>query len=253
MDGKDFKAITAPKNVYCLVSTDAEMIDLYINRFATMINANEINYGSIKSCGKLIKKIFLNVLYMPKLNEEIFTRQEYIFVHTDSIDKRSTIYKKYQNQIIELKNDYTQYILSHSNMTKEEAKNLAKVNDLGIIKSQLLIYNETKKINDTVNDIYSWVDAFIKKETLPVIDESPISVMALLATNCATLIKVINKDTTGINPFMVHKLSELKSYRTVNELYNIISDCFYLDCQIKKGLIDSNVVLKYLISKYIGG
>ena len=31
MDGKDFKKITSPKNIYCLVSTDAEMVDLYVD------------------------------------------------------------------------------------------------------------------------------------------------------------------------------------------------------------------------------
>lgn len=252
MDGKDFKKITSPKNIYCLVSTDAEMVDLYVGRFKSMINADEINYGDIKSYGKLFKKTILNVLYIPKIESDIFERKEFIFIYTDNIDKRSKLYKEHKDQIIELNNDYTQFILDNSSMSKEEAKNLAKINDLGIIKSKLLIYNENKIFNNN-GDIYSWVDSFIKNENLPIIEDSPISVMALLSTNCATLIKVINNDTKNINPYMVNKLSELKSYRTKEELYNIIEDCFYLDCQIKKGLINIDIVLNYLISKYIGG
>ena len=64
---------------------------------------------------------------MPKLDEEIFKRPEYIFIHTDSIDKRSAIYKKYQNQIIEVANDYTNYIMKHSNFNEAEAKHFAKI------------------------------------------------------------------------------------------------------------------------------
>lgn len=250
MDGKDFKRITSPKNVYCLVSTDAEMIDLYIGRFKEMIKADEVNYGSIRAYGKLFRKKILNVLYMPKITEEIFESQGFVFVHTDSIDKRTAIYKKYQSQIIELNNDYTQFILNNSNMSKEEAQQLAKVNDLGIIKSRLIIYKESKTSYNNIGDIYSWVEAFIRKTKLPTIEDSPISVMALLSNNCSTLVKILNNNTKGLNPYIVGKMSLLKSCRTEEELNNIISDCFYLDCQIKKGLISVDNVLDYLISKY---
>lgn len=250
MDGKDFKKIVSPKNVYCLVSTDAEMIDLYINRFKEMIGADEVNYGSIKAYGKLFRKKILNVLYMPKLNEDIFESQGFVFVHTDSIDKRTALYKKYQSQIIELNNDYTNFIINNSDMSKEEAQQLAKINDLGIIKSRLTIYKESKTSYNDIGDIYSWAEAFIRKTKLPSINDSPISVMALLSNNCSTLLKILSNNTKGLNPYIVSKMSSLKTCRTEEELHGIISDCFYLDCQIKKGLISVDNVLNYLISKY---
>jgi hypothetical protein len=123
MNKEEFKkAMSNPKNVYCLVSSDAGMIDLYLNRFKDAIQADQLNYGSIQSTGRLFKKKTLNVIYATKLSEDMFERKEFVFIHTDSVDKRTSVYKKYKNQIIELNNDYTNWIVEHSNMTLEEAK-----------------------------------------------------------------------------------------------------------------------------------
>ena len=252
MNGKDFKlAMKNPKNIYCLVSTDSEMIDLYVDRFKTAINADLLSYGQIKPYGKLFKKKTLNVLYLPKLPDNIFDRTEYIFIYTDYIDKRSSIYKKHKDQFIELNNDYTKYIINHTNLSENDAKKLIKLNnnDLGLINSAIAIYNESNILYniDYSNDIYGWVDSFIKKESLPRCTESPISIMALLSTNCSNLLKIKNKDTIGMNPYIVSCMMNLVNYITKEELIQIIGDCFYLDSQIKKGLIDINDCLPYLI------
>ncbi len=258
MDGKDFKKELAnPKNIYCLVSTDAAMIDLYVERFKNAIHADEINYGSIRPRGKLFKKITLNVINLPKLNEEIFNRTEYIFIYINSIDKRSSIYKKYKNQIIELKNDYTDFIKKHSNLSDNDAKEFAKRcnNDLGIIKNNLILYNLSdcsyKRFSNYNSDVFNWVEQFIKKDRLPKVTESPISILALLSTNCQNLLKVKSHDTKSLNPYIAKCLMPLCKCRTDTELYNIISDCFYLDCQLKKGLIDINDIIPYMKAKYL--
>lgn len=254
MNGKDFKsAMKNPKNIYILVSTDAAMVDLYVSRFKEAINAETVSYGKIRPYGKLFKKITLNVLYMPKIDERIFDRKEYIFIYTDAIDKRSSVYKKHSDQIIELKNDYLNYVMTHSNMTEDEAKQLIKrcVNDLGLIKSELTVYNASDSCYngsiDYSNDIYGWVDAFFKKEPLPRCTESPISIMALLSTNCSNLLNVMDYKTKGMNPYIVSCCKRLLPYVTKQEVVQIIGDCFYLDSQIKKGLIDVDYVLDYLI------
>lgn len=257
MTSNEFKkALKNPKNIYVLVSTDSEMIDLYVHRFKDAINADGISYGKIKAYGKLFKKKILNVMYMPKLEANIFDRKEYIFIYTDSIDKRSSIYKQHKDQIIELKNDYIQYIIDNSNLTEIDAKQFAKAhnNDLGAIKNSLTIYKDSdfcyNRFTDYSSDIYLWVENFIKKEPLPKItNESPISVMALLSTNCQNILRIKNNDIDGMNPYIVKCMHDLKSYRTNEELCSIISDCFYLDCQIKKGLIDINDTISYLIIK----
>lgn len=259
MTCEDFKKElnTNPKNVYCLVSTDSEMIDLYIDRFKKAINAGFVTYGEIKSksFGKLLRKNSLNVIYMPKLDETVFIRPEYIFIHTDKIDKRTSTYKKYKNQIIELDNDYTNYVKKHTNFTDEQTKNFVRKcnNDLGIIKHNLellelseLTYND---FIDYSNDIYLWVDNFIMKKELPNIEESPISIMALLSTNCQNLLKVKQNNTQGLNPYIVKNIQYMTKYRTEEELSSIISTCFLLDTKIKQGLIDINTVLNYLIKK----
>jgi len=254
MTGNDFKKalLNNPNNVYILISIDSEMIDLYVDRFKKAINADLVSYGQIKPYGKLFKKKTLNVLYMPKLDESIFERNEYILVYTDSIDKRSSIYKKYQNFIIELNNNYVDYVMKNSNMNENQAKQFVKANknDLGRIKNGLAIYNDSdscyNRFTDYNSDIYEWIDCFIKKKPLPNIDESPISVMALLTTNCQNLLKVKTKDTEGMNPYVIKAISDLVNYMTNEELIQLINDCFYLDCQIKKGLIDVDYVLDYL-------
>ena len=141
MNKDEFKeAMKHPKNIYCLVSSDAKMIDLYKDRFKDAIKADQVIFGKIQPTGLLFKRKTLNVVYMPKLEEDIFERKEYIFIHTDSIDKRTAVFKKYKDQIILLENDYTNYIVNHSNMNEEQAKLFAKrcKNDLGIIENELL-------------------------------------------------------------------------------------------------------------------
>lgn len=260
MNGKDFKkALQNPKHVYCLVSIDSEMIDLYVNRFKEAIHADLVNYGSIRPSGLLFRTKTLNVIYLEKLESEIFESNSYIFIYTESIDKRSKVYKQYKDQIIELSNDYTQYIQSHSNMNEAEATKFSKMcnNDLGIIKNNLTIYNDSEmsynRFIDYSSDIYGWVDCFIKGQELPNINESPISIMALLSTNCSNLLRVKNNDISDMNPYIIRCMKVLDPYITKEELIQIIRDCFYLDSQIKKGLVDINYVIEYLILKRYKG
>ena len=258
MNGQDFKNELAikPKNVYCLVSTDSAIIDLYVHRFKQAINADALSYGEIKSFGKLLKKTILNVVYMPKMDINVFDRKEYIFIYTDKIDKRSSLYKQHQDRFIEVNNDYTNYITNNGNLSRDQAIHFAKAcnNDLGTIQNNLNVYRESSmsynRFSDNSSDLYLWIDRFIKGEKLPKLNESPISVMALLSTNCSNLLRVVNHDTKGMNPYTVKCMYDLVSYRTSLELSQIISDCFWLDCQIKKGLIDINDTVKYLILKH---
>lgn len=254
MNKDEFKeAMTHPKNVYCLVSSDAEMIDLYISRFKDAIKADQVIYGSIQVTGKLFKKRTLCVLYEPKLSEDLFERKEFIFIHTDSIDKRMSVYKKYKNQIIELNNDYTNWVMNNSDMNESDARQFVKrcKNDLGIIRSELTLYKESGQYyNDYSSDIYLWVDNFLKNLPLPRVEDSEINQMALLANNCQDLLKVKQHKTEGMNSYRVMCMNELKSYRTEEELKNIIKDCFYYDCQIKRGLIEPKYTILIIKEKY---
>ena len=253
MTGDEFKkAMSNPKNVYCLVSIDSEMIDLYVNRFKNAIKADLVSYGQIKPYGKLFRKKTLSVLYMPKLDENIFNRHEFVFVYTDSIDKRSAVYKKYKDQIIELQNNYVPYVMKNSNLTEAQAKQFVKANnnDLGLIKNGLAVYNASgcsyNRFTDYSSDIYLWIDRFLKKEKLPKVNESAISIMALLSTNCQNLLKVKQNKTDGMNPYIVKCVKQLSPFISEQEVVQLINDCFYLDCQIKKGLLDPDYAIEYL-------
>lgn len=254
MNAEEFKVeMQNPKNVYVLVSSDSRMIDIYKKRFMMAIQADNISYGKIMPYGKLFKKKTLNVLYLDKIDENIFNRTEYIFIHTDKVDKRSAVYKKYADRYIELNNNFTDFIIKHSDLTKEQAEQFAIGchNDLGIIENTLTMYNMSnasyKDFIEYLGDIYIWVDAFIKKEPLPIISESPISILALVSTNCYNLLKVKQNDTKDLNPYVIKHMKPLIKYRTEKELANIVSTCFYLDSQLKKGLININDLIGYLL------
>ena len=256
MNGNDFKeSLKNPLSLYCLVSTDSALVDLYVKRFKEAIGAELVNHGSVKSMGKLIKKKVLNVLYVPKLTEEVFNQKGYIFIYTDSIDKRTALYKDHKDCFIELDNNFVPYVMRHSSMNEAQANEFIRRcnNDLGVIINNLKIYNLSDgkyKIIDTSNDIYLWVDNFIKGKKLPNIEESPISIMAVLTTNCYDLLKVKRGETQGMNPYRVKMQREMIKFRTEQELIEIINDCFYLDCSIKKGLIDIDYVKSYLVMKH---
>lgn len=256
MTGEEFKKEIQinPKKVYCLVSTDSRIIDLYIDRFKKAINANNIVYGAIKSYGKLFKQKTLSVLYLNKPTEDIFESHSYVFIHVDSIDKRSSVYKKYKDRFIEVSNNYVNLVISHSNMNKEQALDFINKcnNDLGIIENTLTLYNlSNMEYNDFIdysNNIYNWVDCFIKREPLPNCIESPISIMSLLASNCNNLINVKTGNTAGMNYYLIDNLKRLEKYRTVEELGKIMSDCFMLDTKIKQGKFDIQYAIDYIIN-----
>ena len=254
MNKDEFKeAMKHPKNIYCLVSSDAKMIDLYKDRFKDAIKADQVIFGKIQPTGLLFKRKTLNVVYMPKLEEDIFERKEFIFIHTDSIDKRTAVFKKYKDQIIILENDYTNYIINHSNMNEEQAKLFAKrcKNDLGIIENELLFYNTAGiNYNNYEDDLYLWVDCFLMKKPLPNTNESEISMMALLSNNCQDLLKVKQNNTIGMNPYRIVFMNKMKDFRSEEELINMIKDCFFLDCQVKKGLIEPKYTIALLKEKY---
>lgn len=257
MNGKDFKeSLKNPLKLYCLASADSGIVDLYVKRFKKAIGADELNYGSVRSSGGLLKKKILNVLYVPKLVEEVFNLKGYVFIYTDGgIDKRTSLYKDHKDCIIEVDSDFVPYVMSHSDMDERKARNFVRKcnNDFGVILNNLKIYNLSDgqyQIKDTSNDIYLWVDRFIMGLSLPNIDETPISIMAVLTTNCYDLWRVKRGDTAGMNPYRVQKQRELVKYRTEEELINIVNDCFYLDCSVKKGIIDISNIIDYLIMKY---
>ena len=255
MTAEEFKVeLKNPKNIYCLVSSDSKMIDIYIERFKKAIEADQIVYGKILPYGKLFRKKTINVLYVTKLEEDMFNRDEYIFMHIDKIDKRSAVYKKYKDRFIELTPNYTKFIMDHSDLNKEQSEKFAIScnNDLGIIEHTLSIYNQSNSdynnFVDYFGDIYLWVDNFIKKEPLPIIQESPMSILALLATNCYNLLQVKQNNTSGLKPYTIKCLNELKSYRSEQELANIISTCYYLESQLVKGLMPADILIDYLIA-----
>lgn len=255
MNKEEFKKQLSsnPKNVYCIVSTDAAIIDLYINRFKQAIGAGKVVYGSLQNSGLLLKKKNLYVIYQPKLDEAIFNSGCYVFVHTDSIDKRTSVFKKHKDQILIVENDFTDYVMSKSNMNESEAKLFIRKcnNDLGIINSELIIYNECgKSYSDYSSDPFLWADKFMKKQQLPRVEESEIGLMAILSTNCQDLLKILRDQTSGMNPYRLKCMLEMKDYRNEQELIDMTKDIFFYDCQIKRGLIEPYYALELLKGKY---
>lgn len=265
MTGQKFKAILDSKtniqNVYIIETIDSAMIDLYIHRYKLSLDANKVVFGQFVPDMKLLKQTVVSVNNYKNLKDiptNIFEydNRYHILCFVENVDKRASLYKQYKDRFIEISNDYTKYIMDNSNLSKEEAIVFAKAsnNDFGIIKSRLDTYKLSNysynRFTNYHSDRYEWVENFIKKQPLPKVVDSPISVMALLSTNCQNILKVKQNDTKGMNPYVIKCLQPLLNCRTESELVHIINDCFYLDCNIKKGLIDVDDTLKILIRKY---
>ena len=250
MTGDEFKKEikSSPKNVYCLVSSDGAIIDLYLKRFKEAGHANRVVFGEIAPSMNLLKQITVSVLYQPKLDESVFERSEYIFIHTDSVDKRTKTYQTYKDHFIEVTNDYVPFVMDYG-LSREEATEFVKKcgNDLGIIKNSLPVYLAGGQIHDYSNDVYLWVNNFISRKELPEITESPIGVLALLTSTCQNILRIKANDVDGMNPYLVKKTKELIPYRTDEELQKIISTCFWLDCKVKRGEVDIEYILDYTI------
>ena len=45
-------------------------------------------------------------------------------------------------------------------------------------------------------------------------------------------------------------MNKMKDFRSEEELINMIKDCFFLDCQVKKGLIEPKYTIALLKEKY---
>ena len=88
------------------------------------------------------------------------------------------------------------------------------------------------------------------KKPLPNTNESEISIMALLSNNCQDLLKVKQNNTIGMNPYRIVFMNKMKDFRSEEELINMIKDCFFLDCQVKKGLIEPKYTIALLKEKY---
>lgn len=250
MTGQEFQQEikTSPKHVYCLISTDGAIIDLYIRRFAKAIGADKVVYGEIAMSNNLLNQKVLSILHKPQIDESLFDCQEYVFIHVDKADKKTNAYKKHLDQIIEVQNDYVNFVMKQG-FSKPFAEDFVKKsnNDLGIIYQNLKIHNAGGQIPDYSSDLYLWVENYLKNKPLPRIDEDPIGVLALLSYTCQSVLRVINFDTSGMSSYVVSKNKELAKFRTEHELEKIISACFYLDCQVKRGSIDINYVLSYII------
>ena len=58
MTGQEFKdSLKNPKNIYCLVSTDSKIIDLYIKRFQAAINADKLSEKVYDNDVKFLSRI----------------------------------------------------------------------------------------------------------------------------------------------------------------------------------------------------
>lgn len=240
-----------PQKIYCIISSDCGIIDLYVERFKKAIQADTVVYSdsvdNLQPSFSLLSQRTLNVLYLQKLPEDIFEKDNYIFIHVDSLDKRSAVYKKNKNRIIEVDNDYMPFVMKRG-LSREQAAEFIKKcnNDYGIITHALPIYLEGGTVMDHSNDIYGWVNNFIMGKPLPRTTESPISVLALLSSTCQDLLRIMNHNTTGMNDYLVSKRKELLNYLTKEQLQQLISDCFYIDTQIKRGLFDIDFALDYI-------
>lgn len=279
MDGKTFsKLLPNISGSYILVTSDPGLANLYINRILKSLSATKAVISSLdkfKPIGGLIPNNFVYVLYSNKLDENLFLFDRIIQV-CDKIDNRTTFAKQYKDRIIQIdspkKEDLIDYIKQHSDLSEESATRLAHkcvslaqiINELHKYKYSESIYDEFEScIYEKPKDaIFDLVNAIITKQDFKVhlqhckdIEESPLAILSVLCTTAKQILQIQNCgkdiDSTGIDRKKAFHISKQCRYCSNAELMFIIQLCNRLDMNIRKGLLDTNIVVDYMIIKIL--
>lgn len=284
MDIKQFNKLISKDQImnqsYLFITEDLGLSDIYIKRLAKQKNAssilvvNSINHIKL---GNLFELNPIYIYYSNKVEEDLFNK-DYLFIQiSNKIDKRTSIYKQNKNRIIEFKqnnlDNLIKYVITNSNLNENDAKDLInKCNRiLSLINNELIKYNvsnlnyevfKTQLYDYPKDAVFNLCNAIITKdesvyyhlEHCIKIEESPLVVLTVLSNNCKQVLQIQNcgnnTDVTGItNKYIVNQVKKLCGYRTNEELIWIIKFCNDLDMRIKKGLIDSKIVMQYIVIK----
>lgn len=285
MDGKQFKTLINRKAIhrpYVIYVEDYGMWSIYKTRLENAYGKLKYIHDikNFKPTGKLLNKPNIYIYYNNKITEEFWSMTDPIIQICDKKpDARTKAVKNYKDRIITVSqpsfNSMVQFICKNSDLNDIQAAKLIELCDnyysndsFSFVRNELQKYRLSempfdefiKIVYDRPKDsIFKLTDAICTKnkektlyhmEQCLAIGEAPQVVLTVLSNNCKQILQLQNChgniQQTGINPYIARKLQALCGFYTDEELIEVIKICNELDMNIKRGLLDSDYVIKYI-------
>lgn len=285
-------------NFLIFTGPEVGLMDIYINQIAKVINATPKRSDSVASAVSASKIVSLTIgtgynivrgdkalLTSEKLQERVKNIKNYLVVIYDNIDKRSKLYKEFEDNVVTF--NYMEEKMMLSLLSRQVAirsENIKwLINACGHDYSRCLL--EIKKINlfdephnnlDNIfeqfkNDnvfhteigdiIFQFIDAVMtRKKTsawklyslLKLKGESNIKIISLLYTNFKALLAVQfckepTVENTGLTPYQISVNKNRRGIYKDKELLYIIKTLSKADYNIKNGIIEEPISVDYLL------
>ena len=288
-----------------LIFTGPELgvMDIYIEQIAQRIGSKPKRVDSVSSVlssSKIITFTNNNKFSIvrgdksfqtsEKLQSKVNDLKDYLIIIYDSIDKRSKLYKDFQDCIVnfELMDEKTLLSILKRQVELEEydlkwlmqacgfnyARCLLEINKIKLfnydnVHDNHRIFEQFRKdgvIHAEIGDvIFQFIDAVTTRkkasswklyELLKLKGESNVGILALLYSNFKALLSVqfTNNPTvenTGLTPYQITLNKNKRNIYSDNELLLIIQLINKVDSDIKLGNIEESISVEYLIAKIL--
>ena len=255
----DARSLISSDNVVYVIRDDRDFITNEViwkdlakklsNRKATLI----VKYGSIDSRCKFYKHFSDEIVFFEKLSDSVLIK--YIKKDLPNLSQGNcanlvvSCSGSYGKILLEI--DKIQNICKHYNMNNNDAFSLC-------VSSGALHSTVTGQIFDLVNSIMerNYTKVFKELQKSKQRSDSPLAVLSLLHNNVKALLQVslsnnsnssdISK-VTGLTPYQIKSAYAYINNYSCKELVRFIKYIKYCDDSVKKGILESESCLEYLL------
>lgn len=286
-------------NFLIFTGPELGLMDIYINQIAKVLETKPKrvdNVASVVSASKIFSLTAGNkysivrgdksLLTSEKLQEKVRNIKDYLVVIYDNIDKRSKLYKDFEDSIVTFNYMDEKTLLSllsrKVNLSKENlewlitacgydyARCLLEIEKLNLFdedKNTLLDeFRRDGVIHSEIGDvIFQFVDAVMTRkkatswklyELLKLKGESNIKIISLLYNNFKALLSVQfckdpTAENTGLTPYQISLNKNRRGIYKDYELLDIIKLLSKTDYNIKNGIIEEPISVEFLLVKIL--
>lgn len=286
-------------NFLIFTGPELGLMDIYINQIAKVLQTSPKRVDNVAgaiSSSKIFSLTSGNkysivrgdkaLLTSDKLQEKVKTIKDYLIVIYDSIDKRSKLYKDFEDSIvtfsymdektlisllsrkIQLSQDNLKWLVAACG--HDYARCLLEINKLNLFdedKNELFdTFRKDGVIHSEIGDvIFQFVDAVMTRkkasswklyELLKLKGESNIKIISLLYTNFKALLSVQfckepTVENTGLTPYQITINKNRRGIYKDYELLDIMKLLSKVDYNIKNGIIEEAISVEYLLVKLL--
>ena len=286
-------------NFLIFTGPELGLMDIYINQIAKILETKPKrvdNVTTVVSSSKIfsltpgnkysIVRGDKSLLTSEKLQEKVKNLKDYLVVIYDTIDKRSKLYKDFEENIVNFNYMDEKTLISllsrKVNLTKENLEWLIKACGYDYARclleiEKLNLFDEDKNklldefrrdgvIHSEIGDvIFQFIDAVMTRkkatawklyELLKLKGESNIKIISLLYTNFKALLSVQfcrepTVENTGLTPYQININKHRKGIYKDYELLDIIKLLSKVDYDIKNGIIEESISIEFLLVKLL--